>query len=130
MSDRITARVATREAWKRNYGKYPMDDPGLKFDQRLADQDVAYMLQLQERIAAMEARIAELEPFVVWIATPDKMAAVHNGNYWVCPWCGKPLFAYTDGAIHIDECIRAKAKQALAALQQLDQRGTVGEGGE
>lgn len=60
MSSRITSRVAVREAWKREYGKYPMDDPGLSSDRRQADQDVAYMQQLKKQAQALREALAAL----------------------------------------------------------------------
>lgn len=49
------ARIAVREAWKHNTGKYPKDDPALTTTQRIEDGDVAYIQQLAEEVRRLRA---------------------------------------------------------------------------
>ncbi len=61
MSNYYDAEVDVREAWKREFGHYPMDDQELDYWQRVADRHLQTILDQAETIKKLEDKISALE---------------------------------------------------------------------
>ncbi len=55
------AQVAVREAWRRNFGHYPMDDPALEHWQREVDRHLQTVLDQAEEIEILKSELEALE---------------------------------------------------------------------
>ena len=77
------ARIAVREAWKHNFGKYPMDDPELGFEKRREDQDTAYIQQLAEEVRRLRAVLALADKFVGSCGIDDEAGGFDEEDMFV-----------------------------------------------